>query len=126
MLFPADCSEIENEIDKLKLGKSTGLFSIPINLLKTIKMNVSEPLAYIYNWSFSSGTVPNKLKIAQVIPIYKQGSTIDLSNYRPISLLSIFSKLLEKLMYTRLINFFEKNDVLFHGQFGFRANHSTS
>ena len=83
-------------------------------------------VTYIYNWSFSSGTVPNKLKIAQVIPIYKKGSTIDLSNYRPISLLSIFSKLLEILMYTRLINFFEKNDVLFHGQFGFRANHSTS
>jgi hypothetical protein len=61
-------------------------------------MNVSEPLTYIYNWSFSSGTVPNKLKIAQVIPIYKKGSTIDLSNYRPICLLSIFSKLLEKLM----------------------------
>ena len=75
MLFPADCSEIENEIEKLKLGKSTGPFSIPINLLKTIKMNVSEPLTYIYNWSFSSGTVPNKLKIAQVIPIYKKGST---------------------------------------------------
>ena len=89
-------------------------------------MNVSEPLTYIYNWSFSSGTVPNKLKIAQVIPIYKKGSTTDLSNYRPISLLFIFSKLLEKLMYTRLINFFEKNDVLFHGQFGFRANHSTT
>jgi hypothetical protein len=115
MLFPADCSKIENEIEKLKLGKSTGPFSIPINLLKTIKNksikdNVYESLTYIYNWSFSSGTVPNKFKIAQVIPIYKKGSTIDLSNYRSISLLSIFSKLLDKLMYTSMFYFMASLD----------------
>ena len=49
-----------------------------------------------------------------------------MNNYRPISLLSVFNKLLEKLMYNRLASFLEKNEILFHGQFGFRSNHSTN
>jgi hypothetical protein len=95
MLFPTDRYEIENLIMNLKLGKSTGPFIVPINLLKIIKTHVSLPLSYIFNCSFSTGIV----KIAQVVPIYKKGPTSYLSNYRPISLLSVFSKLLEKLMY---------------------------
>ena len=58
--------------------------------------------------------------------MYKKGLKSIVSNYRPISLLSVFNKILEKLMYNRLLNFLEKHQVLFSGQFGFRANHSTS
>jgi hypothetical protein len=126
MLFPTDRYEIENLIMDLKLGKSTGPFSVPIDLLKIIKTLVSLPLSYIFNCSFSTGIVPDNLKIAQVVPIYKKGPTSYLSNYRPISLLSVFSKLLEKLMYIRLIDFLNKNNVIFPAQFGFRENHSTS
>ena len=68
---------------------------------------------------------PDKFKIARVIPIYKKGYHSDLGNYRPISLLSIFSKLLEKLMYKRLLKFLEKYSILTSNQFGFRAKHST-
>ena len=126
MLFPTDRYEIENLIMNLKLGKSTGPFSVPINLLKIIKTHVSLPLSYIFNCSFSTGIVPSNLKIAQVVPFNKKGPTSYLSNYRPISLLSVFSKLLEKLMYIRLIDFLNKNNVIFPAQFGFRENHSTS
>ena len=70
--------------------------------------------------------MPNKLKIARVIPVHKKGPRTVISNYRPISLLSVFNKLLKKLMYNRLIKFLENNEVLFSGQFGFRSNRSTS
>jgi hypothetical protein len=73
----------------------------------------------------STGVVPDKFKVASVIPIYKKGSHIILTNYRPISLLSIFNQLLEKIIYKRLISFIEKHNILYKKQFGFRSKHST-
>ena len=75
--------------------------------------------------SFSYGIVPSNLKIARVIPILKKGQPMSLNNYRPISLLSVFNKPLEKLMYRQLISFLQKKIMLFHKQFGFRSRHST-
>ena len=109
--------EIENEISKLKSGKATGPFSISIDILKLLKSALSFPLTILFNTSFLSGTVPHDLKLANVIPVFKKGSQTCLSNYRPISLLSIFHKLLEKLMY--------KHNVLYDKQFGFRSKHDT-
>ena len=126
LLFPTTATEIETEINGLHPTKSVGPFSIPIKILKTLRVLLSKPLAYLYNRSFLTGVVPEKLKIARVIPVYKKGSKTVMNNYRPISLLSVFNKLLEKLMYNRLASFLEKNEILFHGQFGFRSNHSTN
>jgi hypothetical protein len=86
---------------------------------------ISEPLAHIYNLSFSSGIIPEKLKIAVVTPIFKANESNKFENYRPIYVLSCFSKLLEKLMYKRLIKFIDKNDILSEHQYGFRKNRST-
>jgi hypothetical protein len=76
--------------------------------------------------SFAQGVFPDLLKNAIVIPIYKGGSHMDPSNYRPISILTLFSKLLEKLFYNRLLCFINNNNVLHSNQFGFRKNKSTS
>ena len=81
-------------------------------------------LADLINISFEQGICPAALKIARVIPIHKGGPKTDVSNYRPISLLSIFSKIYEKCMYKRVINFLNKNNKLFEGQYGFRAKRS--
>ena len=124
-LYPTTSWEVEQEINSLCGNKSTGPFSIPTKLLKLLKSILSEPLSYLYNCSFNSGIVPNKFKIAKVIPIFKKGSYTVFLNYRPISLLSVFNRILEKLMYKRLITFFKKNKIFYSGQFGFRANHST-
>ena len=83
------------------------------------------PLDYIINMSFLTGVDPNLLKIVKVIPIHKGGSTQNVNNYRPISLLSIFDKIIEKLMHKRLYNFLLEHNILYQNQFGFRKNNST-
>ena len=106
-------------------GKSTGPNSIPIKLLKILDPCISPHLSLIINKSFEEGTFPDNLKIAMVIPIFKKGDAGKNSNYRPISLLPIFSKIFEKLMHKRLYSFLEMHETLFEMQFGFRTGHST-
>ena len=79
----------------------------------------------LINNSVQTGTYPNKLKHSKVIPIYKSKDQTNPSNYRPISLLSIFNLLFEKVMYNRIKIFIDKYDVLHHSQNGFREKHST-
>ena len=95
-----------------------------VKLLKLLNPYISKPLA-IVNLS-PLVFFPDKLKCAKIIPIHKKGSPTDLSNYRPISLLSIYSKILEKLMYKRLYKFLDKMDAFFSLHFGFREKHSTN
>ena len=77
------------------------------------------------NSTFLTGIIPDNLKIALVTPVFKANEKKKFINYRPISVLSCFSKLLEKLMYKRLIQFIEKNKILSKHQYGFRQNRST-
>ena len=83
-------------------------------------------LSLIVNDSFCKGSYPSNLKIGKVVALHKKGSTDNLSNYQPISLLSIFSKMLCKLLHKRLNDFLETNDVLHNLQLDFRQKHSTS
>ena len=107
LLSPTSAMEIENIITSLNPSKACGPYSIPIVLLKTLRNVISYPLEVLFNFSFTSGTVPDQFKIARVTFIHKKGSVFDVSNYRPISLLSIFNKIIEKLMYNRLINYLD-------------------
>ena len=85
-------------------------------------------LVIVFNLSFNEGVVPDLLKIAQVIPVYKNNERYLLNNYRPISILSIFDKVveLERLMFNRLQKFLDKNDIFYKYQSGFQKNHATS
>jgi len=84
------------------------------------------PLAAIFNASFMTGIIPSALKMAKVVPIFKQGNRAEASNYRPISILPYFAKLLEKLMYIRLYNYICQNNFLYPLQHGFQSGHSTA
>ena len=117
--------EVMDIINQLE-SKSTGPHSIPVNLLKIITDLIIEPLCKIITNSFSSGIFPDALKICKVVPIHKGESTQNVNNYRPISLLSIFDKIIEKLMHKRLYEFLNLHEILFNNQFGFRKNNSTS
>ena len=85
-------------ISNLKIGKVVGPSSVPLSILKILKGAPSEPLQIIFNASFLTGIVPERFKLARVLPVFKKGSQASLNNYRPISLLSIFNKLLEKMV----------------------------
>ena len=87
-LKPVTAEEIINEIDKLDSSKSTGPSSIPTKLLKLIKNYIALPLERPFNSSFTTGIVPEKFKLACVIPVFKSASQTNICNYRPISLLS--------------------------------------
>jgi hypothetical protein len=82
---------------------------------------LKKPLANIYNASLESEIFPDQLKIAKVVPLYKKGDKRDIQTYRPMVLLFVFSKLLEKLMYNRLTAFIEGNGVLTEAQHCFRT-----
>ena len=106
-------------------NKSYGLYSCPIRLLKCSRQILGEPLAIIFNTSIESGIFPTKLKIAKVIPIFKAGDATAPSNCRPISLLSIFNKIFEKLIYKRLNSYLISKEIISESQYGFREKHST-
>ena len=125
-LYPVTTIEIQNEIRKLNPSKASGLYSIPTSLLQLISENLSKPLEILFNCSFASGVMPNKFKIARIIPVLKNGKQTCTNNYRPISLLSVFNKILEKLMYKRLVSFLDTHNILFNNQFGFQSGHSTT
>lgn len=125
-LEPVDDTELRNLILSLNGRKTPGYDNISARLIQGVVNEITKPLLYIYNLSISAGIVPDKLKIAKVIPVYKKGEKSLASNYRPISLLSVFDKILEKLIYKRLMSFLKSHNVLYKYQFGFRSNHSTS
>ena len=87
---------------------------------------LSEPLAYIFNASVQCGVYPSKLKIAKVTPVFKSDDALDPSNYRPISLLSLFNRIFEKLMSRRLTAFLDANHLFNNSQYGFRSGFSTT
>jgi len=94
-------------------------------LVKQIFTNISIPLSHIFNLSLSKGYVPSQLKVAKIVPIFKSGDSQSMDNYRPISLLSVFSKILERVMCARLVTYLESNNIISPNQYGFRKKHST-
>ena len=104
-MHPITSEEILFLIGKLK-NNSPGYDEIPAKVVKAVATLICEPLAFIFNNCISTGTVPIELKMAKVIPVFKGGNNLDVNNYRPISVLPVFSKILEKAIFNRLYNFF--------------------
>ena len=106
-------------------NSSPGWDDFPAIVAKQSIDSYIEPLTCLINRSFADGIFPNELKLARVVPIFKSGDSANLSNYRPISIRSLFAKTFEKLLYKYLINFLNINDTIYKNQFGFREKHST-
>ena len=118
-------STVLEYIQNLKQGKSAGPDKIPTTILKDAADFICKPLTMILNSSSRLGTFPDRWKIARITPIYKSGAKDDTNNYRPISILSVLSKLYEKIAYDQLIDFLQSNKKLTQNQFAFRKLHST-
>ena len=123
--YPVTAMEVENIISNLK-NTASNLNEIPVKFLKNLSTILSEPISNLVNASFSSGVFPECLKCAKIVPIYKKGDPKDISNYRPISLLPTLSKIFERCISRRLLDFFSKFDIISHRQFGFQKGRSTT
>ena len=122
---PIVASDIIKIIGKFNPNKRAGHDNIGNYIIKKVGKEIVKPLTNIFNLSLSIGVVPDKLKTAKVIPIYKKADSAMFSNYRPVSLLSCFSKILERLVFDRCVNFINNQEILNDKRYGFRPKHST-
>ena len=124
-LNPVTEEELINIVHSAKDKKSKGYDGIDMSAKKIIP-HILTSLRHICNTSLGQGIFPDEMKIARIIPLFKSGDKQNVSNYRPISLLPQFSKILEKIFNNRLMNFLNSNNLLYLRQYGFRKNMSTS
>jgi hypothetical protein len=106
-------------ISKFKPKHSCDIHGVSTKMIKFIGAEIAKPLAHIFNLSLESGVFPKMLKQCRVIPIFKAGNRLDVDNYRPISLLSSISKILEKIVSEKLLYHLTNNDLLYTHQYGF-------
>ena len=127
-LSPVTEHEIIKIVTAFNNNKASGIDGIDFSpkVIKLVIGHISKPLCHIFNLCLLNGNFPDKLKLAKVSPIFKKGDKQVLSNNRPISVLSVFSKILERIIYDRIYKFIDQNNILFKNQYGFRKNYSTS
>ena len=106
-------------------NSAPGHDEVRLSDIKPVFNMLIHPLTYVTNLSLSQGIFPDELKVAKIIPLYKANDPMLFNNYRPISLLPLFSKVLERIMYNRILKFINKHKLLYKYQFGFRKDHST-
>ena len=111
VLTPVTHDEVRKLISQLNNRKALGPTSIPVTILKDNIDVLVTPLNLILNQSFEQDIFPEILKIAQGSPIHKKEDTVTVSNYHPISLLSVFSKIFEKAIYHRIYTFLCKHKL---------------
>ena len=125
ILDPTTYEEVYEIIRLLRNKSSTGLDNVSPKLLKHLPRKIIFCFVHIFNLSMKEGKFVECFKYAKVVPIHKGESKLDMGNYRPISLLPVASKILEKIVHRRLYDFLSQNNFFNECQFGFRSNHST-
>ena len=124
-LAPTDAYEIQRLIKNLKMKSTSSSNDIPSKFLKIASCIVSEWLSKLFNKSMTTGGFPDSWKIAHITPIPKVHSPSSSSEYRPISVLPVLSKLFEKRLYHRVYSYLTEHNLIDKRQYGFRENHST-
>ncbi|KAB0803168.1 hypothetical protein PPYR_00138 [Photinus pyralis] len=124
-LKPVTSSDICCIIDVLQTKKATGYDEVPAKFIKQCKNTLAHHLAESFNDSLQRGAFPDALKLAVIIPVPKKGNLTNIENFRPIALLTIFSKIFEKLLAQQLLDFLNKHHLITECQHGFRKNRST-
>uniref|UniRef100_A0A8C5QZE8 Reverse transcriptase domain-containing protein n=1 Tax=Leptobrachium leishanense TaxID=445787 RepID=A0A8C5QZE8_9ANUR len=123
---PVPVSAITKLLRNQKMKYQSGPDQIPAMLLKISAPAIAKPVATLINESLATGYIPKLWKTARVVPIHKSGDNTLVSNYRPISLLPVMSKILDKCVYTQLHDYYQYQNYLTPDQSGFRPNHSTT
>ena len=107
-------------------GEAAGYDRIPISIIKQSIQIIAEPLSHIINFSITHGIVPDQIKIAREIPLFKAADRSLITNYGRDSTLLSFSKFLGKFLYSRLYNYLSNLEIQCDNKFGLRKNHPTS
>ena len=123
---PVTVNHVFHLLSKLQSTKATGIDKISSKIIKIAAPIISNSLTHIFNQSITLCSFPNEWKIAKVTPIFKSGKKNLPENYRPISVLPILSKIMERILYNQLCEYLTKNNLLSEKQFGFRKHHSTA
>ena len=123
--MPVSRHFVFQQLDSFDPRKSTGLDDVSPRFLKDGATVLAEPLCHIINMSILTETVPSELKKAKVIPLFKKGSRLDPGNYRPVSILSAISKVLERAVNSQLVSHLNSRNLLYKYQSGFRNKYST-
>ena len=117
--------EFINIVDQMEPKSSLDLNGISAKIIKFIRYEIATPLVHLFNLSIRTGKFPSKLKTSRTVPVFKAGDPLCCDNYRPISLLSAISKILEKFVANQLVNHLEYNKLLYEHQYGFQRGKST-
>jgi len=123
---PCEENELLAILETLNTNKATGSDNISAKIIKMNAKLLAKPLCVIFNKSIQTGVFPSRMKHARINPVHKGGSIDSTENYRPISILPIFSKIFKKLINKQVIHFLEKNELLEQNQYGFRRNRGTA
>ena len=116
---------VQSILHSLKVNKAAGLDRIPARLLKDAEAELAPSITYLVNKSISDGIVPDLWKVARVTPLYKSDDKLQVENYRPISVLPVLSKVVERVVHSQLNAHLHQLDFLYQHQYGFRRGHST-
>ena len=125
-LQSASEQEVTEICSSFRSGTAPGYDSISMNIVKESFNLICAPLTYSLTCPLTLELYPQEMKIARVIPLFKSGDNSLFTNYRPVSVLLVFSKFLERIVYNRLNNFLNKYDILSRNQYVFRKNYSTA
>ena len=125
-LNPVHPDEIHKIFSRLKSSSSCGVDELGSCVLKLVKNEITPVLTHIVNLSISNYSFPSKWNKAKVIPLHKKDEILYPKNYRPVSLLPVFSKVLERCIFLQMVRYLEENNLLHPSHHGFRAKHSTS
>ena len=120
---PLSINELKDAFFSLKINKSPGYDEISFNGVKKCFVELYDPLKFIFELSLEKGIFSDDLKIARVTPVFKVSDRSKLGNYRPISVLPCFSKILERIVYNRIYKYLKENKNLYPKQFGFQFGH---
>ena len=122
---PATTSDVFTLLNRMSKTKAIGLDNISVRLIRECADIISGPLSDLFNKSLISGIFPDDWKCARVTPLFKQGESSDLNNYRPISVISVAAKVFERIVYDQLYNLLSSEEIISKQQSGFRSLHST-
>ena len=125
-MLPTAPGEVLQVILGFTKKESCDVNDISFNLLQKVAFPISKPLSHIFNLSIETGIFPEKMKISKTIPIFKNGSPLELENHRGVSIVDSFSKIYEKLASTRLIDFLTRSNFFYDKQFAFLKGRSTN